>query len=116
MREGNLPLATPRPAVEGAFILAYRFRELFAACLLLVASCVDGRSPTVEPTETSPEAAVPAPIGDTAMPVTLRMALLRTQQKAAGYDLQSCVFRRDPGARSDVTRAAVPMALGQPFR
>jgi len=27
-----------------------------------------------------------------------------------------CVFRRDPGSRSDVTRAAVPTAPGQPFR
>src|SRR5580658_2229391 len=57
-----------------------------AACLLLVvASCLDGRSPTIDPTETSPT----APTGDTAMPATLRMAFLRAQQKAAGYDFQS---------------------------
>jgi hypothetical protein len=65
-------------------MLARRLRYFFAACLLLVvASCLDGRSPTIEPAETSPTA------GDTAMPATLRMAFLRTQQTAVGYDFQS---------------------------
>jgi hypothetical protein len=27
-----------------------------------------------------------------------------------------CVFRRDPGSRSNLTRAAVPTAPGQPFQ
>src|ERR1700733_1803746 len=70
-------------------MLARRLRYLLAACLLLVvASCCDGRSPAVE-RDTSPGAAVAAPPGDTAMPATLRMAFLRTQQKAAGYDFRS---------------------------
>jgi hypothetical protein len=80
-----------------------RLRSLFAACLLLVvASCFDGRSPTIEP-EMSPRAAVAAPSGNTAMPATLRMAFVRTQQKAAGYELQSDAagtLRGRAGARS----------------
>jgi|SRR5580704_256804 hypothetical protein len=81
-----------------------------AACLLLVvASCLDGRSPTIDPTETSPT----APTGDTAMPATLRMAFLRAQQKAAGYDFRSDAAGTLRGrAGADVATAAVAATPG----
>jgi hypothetical protein len=90
-------------------MLARRFRYFFEACLLLVvASCLDGRSPAIEPTDTPPTAAVAAPTGNTAMPATLRMAFLRTQQKAAGYDFQSDAAGTLHGrAGADVATAAV---------
>jgi MYXO-CTERM domain-containing protein len=88
---------------------ARRLRYFLAACLLLVvASCFGRRAPTIEPTETSPGAAAAAPTGNTEMPATLRMAFLRAQQKAAGYDFQSDgagTLRGRAGA--DVATAAV---------
>src|SRR5580704_13639230 len=82
-----------------------------AACLLLVvASCLDGRSPTIDPTETSPT----APTGDTAMPATLRVAFLRAQQKADGYDFRSDAagtLRGRAGARG-ATAAVAATARG----
>jgi MYXO-CTERM domain-containing protein len=76
-----------------------RRSTFFAFCLLLVVvSCLDGRSSDPESIGPSPAASSSAKaaagseqasLRKTPMPATLWMAFLRTQQKAAGYDFVS---------------------------